>query len=79
MKFHTGPDAVRLVEQIIQGIQDYEDPTEVINRPLGEQQYDSLRDCAENMNGSELPMDAWSGFLAQYTVNLDKLEIGLME
>tara|TARA_B100001996_G_scaffold382869_1_gene376054 strand:- start:9388 stop:12366 length:2979 start_codon:yes stop_codon:yes gene_type:complete len=78
-EFHTGPDAVRLVEQIIQGIQDHEDPTEVINRPLGEQQYDSLRDCAENMNGSELPMDAWSGFLAQYTVNLDKLEIGLME
>jgi len=78
-EFHTGPDAARLVEQIIRGIQDYEDPTEVINRPLGEQQYDSLRDCAENMNGSELPMDAWSGFLAQYTVNLDKLEIGLME
>ena len=78
-EFHTGPDAVRLVEQIIRGIQDYKDPTEVINRPLGEDQFNSLRDCAENMNGSELPMDAWSGFLAQYTVNLDKLEIGLME
>ena len=78
-EFHTGPDAVRLVEQIMQGIQDYEDPTEVINRPLGEQQYDSLRDCAENMDGPELPMDAWEGFLGQYTVNLDRLEIGLME
>ena len=31
------------------------------------------------MDGPELPMDAWEGFLGQYTVNLDRLEIGLME
>ena len=77
-EFHTGPDAVRLVEQIMQGIQDYEDPTEVINRPLGEQQYDSLIDCARE-HGADFPLDAWEGYLGQYTVTLDGLDIGLME
>ena len=66
--------AAQMYEQIIQGMIDHEDPTEYYNRPLAEDWKNAFADCAEDMNGDELPMNAWDPYLNQYTVTLEFFE-----
>ncbi|MEC7837670.1 MAG: hypothetical protein VX523_02980 [Chloroflexota bacterium] len=72
-------DEFRAVEQydlIIDGLINDDDPTEVINRPLAEQQFNSLIECAQDMNGDELKMDAWQPFIRQHTILLQDFTDG---
>ena len=68
----TDYDANEQYDMIHRGLLEFQDPTEFINRPLGEDQYRILTGCADgNDGGGNLPMEAWDPFLQQYTVFFD--------
>ena len=64
--------ATQQYELILDGLLNDNDPTEVINRPLSENQYHSMIDCASEMSGDELSMDSWDPYLSQYTLFLNE-------
>ena len=56
------------------GLINEQDPTEYINRPLGEDQYNVIIDCIEIIDTEQLSSDAMAPFLLQYTLFLQEFE-----
>lgn len=69
-------------EMILDGLLNDNDPTEVINRPLAEDQYHSIIDCANQINAEgleEFEVSVWEGFFRQFSIFADDLNVNLME
>ena len=56
------------------GLMDEQDPTEYINRPLGEAQFHTIIDCVEIINSNLLQVEAMEPYLQQYTTILNNIE-----
>tara|TARA_B110001454_G_scaffold127870_1_gene119229 strand:- start:2621 stop:5635 length:3015 start_codon:yes stop_codon:yes gene_type:complete len=57
------------------GLIDHQDPTEIINRPLGEDQFHTIIDCVDIINADNLQVEAMEPYLQQYTTMLNNIEL----
>ncbi len=63
-----------LYDMMLKGFVEAQDPTEYTNRPLGEQQYNSIVDCAVEFEVDPETLIYVPGYLSQYTHFIDEVE-----
>ena len=72
-------DPYDIMLDIVGGMIDENDPTEYINRPLGEDQFHSMIYCVDQINAEQVNSNAVEPFLRQYTTFLDQIQFDWSE
>ena len=63
-----------MYDQMIEGFMMYQDPTEIINRPLSYRQTSTILDCAEDFGTDQETFSIIQPYLSQYTIDLDQID-----
>ena len=63
-----------MYDQMIEGFMMYQDPTEIINRPLSYRQTSTILDCAEDFGTDQETFSIIQPYLSQYTLDLDQID-----
>ena len=65
-----------LYDRMLKGFVEAQDPTEYTNRPLGEEQYNSIIDCAVEFEVDPETLTYVPAYLSQYTHFIEEINLG---